>query len=194
VWFTPDGDGVALYHFDKRPDLPEDLRSDNGVRAFYERATAGSPAKVVEAVRTTAGGCRAVRMIVKSPQQPTGMTYVGSLTLPFRDFSYVLKVQCAERGTTGMREAVLFDRAMQAGTVRVEVPSQPGLIGRLLGKEKPAAGAPPRIIGDWSPDDPKWDARFPEHPISRVRRVLARVEGSLTVDATIRGAAPFGKW
>ena len=34
---------------------------------------------------------------------------LGSLTVPFRDFSIVLKCQCAEVGPTGFKEAILFD-------------------------------------------------------------------------------------
>jgi hypothetical protein len=47
------------------------------------------------------------------------MTYVGSLTIPFLDFSFVIKVQCEEKGATGIREAVLLDRRLESG----EMPS-----------------------------------------------------------------------
>src|SRR4051794_29219746 len=101
VWFTPAGDGISLNFFDKPPDLPPNLRSPDQLQQFYSSSLQGSPATLVETRLTTVAQCPAIRLILKSPQQPHGLTYVGSLTIPFRDFSYVLKVQCQELGPTG---------------------------------------------------------------------------------------------
>jgi hypothetical protein len=38
------------------------------------------------------------------------------------------------------------------------------------------------ISRDWDPDDVRFDERFPEHPLSRLRRHLASIEGTLRVD------------
>ena len=65
-------------------------------------------------------GCRAVWLIVKAPQKPHGMTYIGSLTFPFRNFSFVLKAVCVEHGTPGMREAVVLERFLAERDERVE--------------------------------------------------------------------------
>lgn len=118
-----------------------------------------------------AGQCPAVRMIFKAPQQPTGMTYVGSITLPFRDFSFVIKVQCPERGWTGSREAMLLARRMAQGAVPVSE-------GRI---ELPG----------WDPDAEDFDAEFPGHPVSRARRVLRRVAESLAIDPPVAGLPGF---
>jgi len=99
------------------------------------------------------------------------MTYVGSITIPFRDFSFVVKIQCPERGTTGVREAVLFQKQFSAGKVK-------------LGPDR-------KIAGDWNPDDEQYDPQFPQHPISRVRKVLRRIEATCAVDAKTRTAARF---
>ena len=100
------------------------------------------------------------------------MTYVGSLTIPFRDFSFVLKVQCEEGSPTGFREAVLLDRRFEAG----EAPSVSE--GRLH-------------IQNWNPDDEGFDAKFPDHPVSRTRRVLDRMERSVQVDPDVRKRPAF---
>ena len=171
VWYTPEGDGIVLYHFAKPPDLPGDLRSAEQLRHFYLRTVQDSPAKLVEAMLVTAAGRPAVRTIIKVPQQPTGMTYVGSLTIPFRDFSFIVKGQCPERGTTGVREAMLLDRMLREGTVTVD----------------PKAG----ISGPWNPDNERYDAEFPTHPLSRLRVVMRRVEGTVVLDAATAAATPF---
>ena len=39
--------------------------------------------------------------------------------MPFRDCSFVLKIQCEERGVTGVREAVLLDEKLGSGEVHL---------------------------------------------------------------------------
>jgi hypothetical protein len=48
------------------------------------------PAQRLSMSKPEVAGCLTTRLIVKVPHNP-GMTYVGSITLPFHDFSYVLK-------------------------------------------------------------------------------------------------------
>ena len=106
------------------------------------------------------------------PQQPSGRTYVGSLTVPFRDFSFVLKCQCAEGGPTGLKEALLFDGSRAANEpMQIEG-------GRFY-------------IPGWDADDPKHDAEFPDHPVARVRRVLDHVAGALVVADAVRELPGF---
>ncbi len=171
VWFTSDGDRLGLYLFTVPPDLPP-ARTADELRTFYARSLEASGGRLVETAGLTVGGCAAVRIIFKTPQQPSGMTYVGSVTIPFRDFSFVVKVQCEERGTTGLREAVLLDRLLQAGSV----PSVSGGRTKLPVRE---------------PDSEEFDAEFPGHPVSRVRKVLRRVCGSLVVKPGVAGSPGF---
>lgn len=172
IWFTEDGAAaVSLFFFDKPPDLPGDLRTAEQLRQFYLTSPAKSPAKLVEVGIVELSGCKAVRLIIKTPQQPHGMAYLGSFTIPFRDFSFVIKVECPERGTTGIRETMLFEKLITAGKIAVI--------------------DPPHISGDWNPDDEKYDADFPTHPLSALRRVLKAIERSCVVDAAIRSQPGF---
>lgn len=170
-WHSTLGDGMAMYFFPKRPDIPNDLKSMDGLRAFYLSLLNGSSAKLVEVTTMVVGGCAAVRTIIKSPQQPHGMTYVGSLTLPFRDFSYVFKAQCEERGMTGMREAVLLDKHLREGKVTIEAD------GGIRGKS--------------NPDDDQYDSIFPQHPLSRLRHLLRSFEASCVVDPAVASQPTF---
>lgn len=167
IWRTQEGDGVGLYFFAMRPDLPSDAASADELAVFYRQLLGNSGGKLVDLAVVVAGGCPAVRTILSVPQQPSGRTYVGSLTLPFRDFSFVLKCQCAERGPTGFKEALLFDRSPAAN--------------RSLQTEGERLDCP-----EWNPDDPQYDAEFPDHPVARVRRVLDQVAESLAVDESMR--------
>ena len=78
-------------------------------------------AAIIEPETTTTDGCLALRQIIKVPQQPHGTTYVGSLLLAFRDFSFVIKVQCQEHGTTGLRDTIILDEALGDGRVTFDL-------------------------------------------------------------------------
>jgi len=172
VWHTSEGDGLGLFFFPSPPDLPMTARSVEEIRAFYEAVADGSPARVVEVGLTLAGSVPAVRTILKMLQQPSGMTYVASLTLPFRDFSYVLKVQCAEQAPTGLREAVLLDGFLDAGG-------------------DPEALQSGKHVPGWDPDSAAHDEDFSDHPVARARQVLRHLETTLTVSDTVRAAPAF---
>jgi hypothetical protein len=171
VFYTTDGDGLGLYYFPNAPDLPKGAANVLDIRAFYDKMIATSNAKVVEVSTLKIDGCQAVRTIIKVPQSPRGMTYLGTLTLPFKNFSYVLKIQCEERGPTGVREAVLFDKLLKEKKVDLD-----------------AAG---KVTGNWNPDDPQFDDAFPEHPLSRLRRVLSRLQPAIRINARTKIAPPF---
>jgi hypothetical protein len=92
VWWTPEGDGLGVHFFPLPPDLPSGAASVDELAAFYFGMLGDSGGKLVETRVVAAGGCPAVRGIVSLPQQPSGRSYIGSLTVPFRDFSFVPQV------------------------------------------------------------------------------------------------------
>ncbi len=173
VWHTPEGDGLGLYFFSVAPDLPAGAESEEELADFYRRLLGNSGGKLVETTVISAGGCVAVRTVLSLPQQPSGRTYAGSLTMPFRDFSFVLKCQCEERGTTGLKAALLFERSRRA--------NEPMAIegGRFH-------------IPGWDPDAERHDAEFPADPVARARRVLRHVVGSLAVAQEVKRLPGFG--
>ena len=172
VWHTPEGDGLGVYFFPVPPDLPANAGSVEELAEFYRRLLGDSGGKLVELRVVVTGACPAVRSILSVPQQPSGRTYVGSVTVPFRDFSFVIKCQCAEGGPTGLKEAVLFDRSRAADEpMKIEG-------GRFH-------------IPGWDPDDPTHDAEFSDHPVARLRRVLDHVAGSLVVAGEVRELPGF---
>lgn len=79
--------------------------------------------------------------------------------------SAVVKVQAAEHGMTGMREAVVPAKAGPAQYFRPH-PYAPDVQGGL-----PFHAA----------DHERWDAEFPDHPLTRVRRTLGALEEAVTV-------------
>lgn len=170
VWYTRDGDGIGLYYFGNSPDLPVGQKT---VESFCEEYQAKIQASisVVEVGIQKIDGLSVVRTIGKVPQTPTGMSYIGSYTIPFRDSSYVIKIQCEERGTTGIREAILFDRGLNSGEITIDDTDN--------------------IVGDFAPDDEVYDKEFPDHPLSRCRRGLFMITSSLFVAEDVKRLPGF---
>jgi hypothetical protein len=167
VWHTQDGDGVGLYFLRESPDV----RILEDPRAFYVHSAEAFDGRLIEFSVLKVAGYSVHRIIIKFRQyEPSAMTYVGSLTVPFRDFSFTLKAQCEERGIIGARETILLDRAFAAGEASIQ--------GDRL-----------QLPVEWNPDAEDFDAEFPTHPISRLRRILAQVGGSLAIDPKL-GACP----
>jgi hypothetical protein len=165
LWETADGDAVLLHFFGIPPDLPV-ANTVGEISAMYASGLAAARGKVVECAVSTLAGCDAVRLLLKVPQKPSGMMYQAAVTVPFREFSFVVKIQCPEVGTTGVREAILFEKRMRAG-------------------ENPNIGKPGEPFPGWNPDAQEHDAAFPAHPVSRLRRLLKGIEGSAALDEGI---------
>ena len=171
IWITPDGDRLSLQLFPRPPDLPAGLRHVFALLDHFERHVVTAPAKIVDFDVPEVDGVRALWMILKVPQQPAGMTYLGSLTLPFERCSLVLKVQCREHGITGVRDTAALVKAMHDGLVR--------------------SGADGRIEGEFHADDPRLDRHFPDHPVSRLRRLMRAVQPSIRLGPALKQQAPF---
>jgi len=171
LWETADHDAVSLHFFAVAPNLPV-AKSVDEISAMYASGLAPAGGKVVYCTIGELARCDAVRLLLKVPQKPSGMMYQGAVTVPFRDFSFVVKLQCSEHGTTGVREAILFEKRLRAG-------------------EKPNVGRPGEPFPGWNPDAPEHDAAFPAHPVSRLRRVLERIDTSATIDEEIRKLPKF---
>lgn len=163
MWYTEKRDSAGIYYFDVPPDLPH-VSSIAQLHSHYMNMLS-SGGRIVDLHVGRLKGCAALANIVAIPQQPTGLTYIATWTLPFRDFSYVFKIFCQERGITGMREAVLMDREFAN-----------------------------RSTDDFThqfAESAEFDAEFPDHPLSRARQFLSRVEHTVIIGDIVRKSAPF---
>jgi hypothetical protein len=182
VWFTPMGDGLGLYSYTIPPNIEADLNDVAGLRAFYRRTAHDAGLGVIEIEHVIVDGCPVVRTLFKVAQEPTGRTYLGALTFPFRDFSYVLKAQCAEHGMTGLRDTIVSMNLMQAGEVGLDT-NTGAMTGWLDDPYDPNERGP--MTRNRS-ERPEFDAQFPEHPLSRARWVLDYLQRTAQVNEAVR--------
>jgi hypothetical protein len=186
-WRVPTGDGVGLYYFPIPPDIGADLQSLTAVRAFYRAMAMRVGAAIIEVDTLEVDGCLAVRQIIKVRQQGHGMAYLGSITLPFRDFSYVIKIQCEEHGLTGYRDASVFDQKFRSGEVTIDVEEEV-IRGWMRDPYDPS------IVDGFAwnlSEAEEYDALFPGHPLSRLRPVLKHVQATLRIAEEVKGEPWF---
>jgi hypothetical protein len=187
VWFTPKGDGLGLFHFPIPPDIGADINSIDRVRSRYRQLANEVGFGVVEVETVIVDGCKTVRTLFKAAQQPTGRTYVGTLTFPFRDFSYVLKVQCEEIGMTGLRDSIVLSTMMGSGETGVD-PESGGITGWLDDPYNPNETGP---MTRNKSERPEYDAQFPDHPLSRTRWVLNHLERTVRIADAVKRQPGF---
>ena len=83
------------------------------LRDFYA-SQMGDTLQCVECRVLGLDGVQSIWVIAKGKdEQSGGAVYIGSLTLPFKDFSFVIKIQCYEGNITGVREALLVEKALR---------------------------------------------------------------------------------
>jgi hypothetical protein len=184
AWLTTDGDPVTLYYFTTPSFMSASPQNLDRWRAHMRESTAERNGAIVEVEPRTINGCAAIHDITKIPQTPFGMGYLGCVTLPFRDFGYMVAVACPERGITGMRDTAIFSELIQKGEVTLVEEGNP--IGWMEDPYDPSVETPP---GRNRSDDAKYDARFPDHPLSRVRHLLRQIESTLRLSGEVKGKA-----
>jgi len=150
VWSNEQHDVLALNYFPERPDIPDPRQGPEPLRQFFRPRAAARQASIVDVDVVSFQAIACARLLLKARQPDSlGMTYQGTLIVPRRDFSFVIRVYCQEIGVPGMREAGVLASV-------VPKPESEEALFELADQEK-------------------FDDLFPNHPLSRVRRVLAEI-------------------
>ncbi|GAA3658723.1 hypothetical protein GCM10022267_51070 [Lentzea roselyniae] len=176
-WSNPaNGDRLNLTYYDLVPDLPAGL--DDLPKLRHDLAVLhGQDGCLIEAHVVQLAGTPALLRIIKVPlpNRPAGQAFLCSFTVPKATCSAVLQLIAVKGPVTGMREAVL---APEVGFERWVMPHPyaPQLQGRL-----------PFHAGD----DPRFDSRFPEHPLSRARAWAHHVVRTGRLDPQFAALPPF---
>lgn len=166
VWVNPEESAlISLNFFDIQPDLPT-IKNLDFLKDFYRNSISEANGGVVEVSLLTVNNVPSVKTIFKFPQPERGMTYIASVTIPFENCSFVIKIQAAEVGTTGIRDAVVLNEMLMNGEVTLgedrlenwfEDPYNPNFKnGTLMNKS----------------EQEKYDTEFPEHPLSVARKAI----------------------
>lgn len=115
-----------------------------------------------------------VSLIFKQLDLPA-YVYTGLLIMEIPDASLSWTIVAREHGTTGLREAIITAEMVKAGELTLEDYER----NWAQDPYDPAYHGVDRSVLRFLSDDKRYDARFPQHPLSKVRRVLAALPASL---------------
>ncbi len=177
TWFDPQtGDQVSLTYIALVPDLPAPLDDLPLLRRRLATETAEVGA-LIEAHVVTIDSVPTLYQLLKLPipDQASGQAFIAAFTVPKATCSVVLRIQCAEGATTGVRESGVLAQVGPEAFVRPH-PYAPELEGRL-----------PWHVGD----DAQWDGQFPDHPLTRARAWAQRTMATARIDPAFAQLPPF---
>ena len=159
TWYTPDGTRVRSVRT-APPSLPcasiVELRNND--------------LDIIDAA-----GVRVMTQVVarhRNSDYALGLIYLGELVVPWAESTFAIQILGTETLPT-LRESTVLDAALESGSVTH------GVGTRFEGW---FADTPPGLMRNLA-EDPKYDAQFESHPLSRVRAMLHDAVNSLTLPA-----------
>lgn len=174
VWRDIDGDVLSLVK--SHEPLPNFDRADEVKVKHWCRGLAQSRgAGLVEARKLDDG----FSFIYKRLEMPA-YVYTGMLLTRARETWFVWTTVAGERGTTGVREAVVTATLLNEGKLQ----PQEYELRWAQDPYEPTYRKVDRSVLRSMSDDESYDAQFPVHPLSKVRRTLALLPSSVKYDFT----------
>ncbi|MEO1053581.1 MAG: hypothetical protein AAFX87_23300 [Bacteroidota bacterium] len=177
---------LSVNFFDSKPDIPT-VVDMTALRSYYRNQIINVNGGLIQVDSIELKGYTAIKTIFKVPQEPSGMTYLASLTIPFRNCSYVVKIQAAEVGTTGIRDTAIADQFLSQDKMAV---SEDGLDGWNKDPYDPEFKKGNRMNAS---EDEQYDEQFPDHPLSIARNGLKRIEKDIRFDKAFEQIRKFKK-
>jgi hypothetical protein len=186
VWTNSDADVVTLNLFQAPPDIRVSLSNLEGLTLMYREQVTQAKGGLIEVNTLEISGNPSIKTIFKLPQKMAGVAYVAAITIPFKDFSFVLKITCQERGLGGNRETRILEQR------------------RLALLEK---GDTRDVMDGWNADpydknfksellmtfaeNQIFDIDFPEHPLSRARHWIQNFADTLELEKSLQTREPL---
>jgi hypothetical protein len=186
VWDNDSGDVLSLNFFNKPPDIPVSLSQVTELRNFYRKNVAEVGGGVLKIETIEIKGLSAVECLFKMPMQPSGMLYLASFTIPFRDKSYVVKLQCPEKGITGARDSAVF--ALHTNFDDDDDENFDPFKGWM--KDPYDESVTEGVLMNLSEDE-QYDVKFPNHPLTRARKYMSQIKETISFDERLFKLACF---
>jgi len=181
IWIDKNSPAVYSFHyFGVPPDIPT-IKNINKLREHYREFARRNNGGIIKVEIEEVQNIEVVETIFKFPMESHGVGYIGSITIPFRDCSFVIKAQCQEMGNTGFRDTVVFQKMMGDGVIKRED-------GKVAGwfKDPYDENLQEGPLMNLSEAE-EFDVDFPEHPLSIIRDGMAKVRRRITFDKKFRG-------
>lgn len=181
-WMNPEQTlSLSVNFFKIKPDLPT-VQDIQFLRKFYRDQLIAANGGLIQVDLIQLDDYKVVQTIFKIKQEPTGMTYLASLTIPFKNYSYVIKITAPELGMTGMRDTVIsarwFEDPNNDNQSWMADPYDPMV----------SEGVPMN-----KSEEEQYDAQFPNHPLSQARKLLKAIEAEVVFSQKFQKVKKFKK-
>lgn len=181
VWRDHEGDVLSLATLSRSQVLPNPS-DETGLRQWSRLLAQGCGAGLIETGSVAAATGTAVSLIYKRLERPAYI-YTGMLIVRMQEYSLVWTVVSRERGLTGVREAVITTELIQTGKLTTpKLTIEDYLRSWAQDPYDATYAAVDRSVLRFASDDERYDQRFPQHPLSKVRRVLVTLPGSFVIE------------
>jgi hypothetical protein len=149
-------------------------RTEPELQRAARQLAEGRGGGLIEASVVAAAPRPIVDLVYKRLQAPA-YVFTGMLMMARQDSALVFTIVSGERGTTGVREATITAELMKSGELTVE------RYQRSWAQDPydPTYHGVDRSVLRFLSDDRRYDAQFPGHPLSKVRRVLAELPAAV---------------
>jgi hypothetical protein len=179
IWHDSDGDALSLTISEEGLNFPRGS-DETALRSRCRRIAEDREGGLIEARTMASTIGPSVGYIYKRMQvQHTGYTYTGMFITAVGSRSLIWTIVALERGTSGLREAVVTAALMKAGKLTL------GDYERYWAQDPydPTYQGVDRIVLRFVSDDEVYDQQFPQHALSKVRRVIAALADHVRFDA-----------
>ena len=184
-WINPEETIIlSLYFFNKNPDIPT-IKNLDILRKFYREQISKPGGGIIQVDLIEIQDFTVVKTIFKLPQEPTGMTYLTSLTIPFAKYSYVIKIQAPELGMTGMRDSVVAAKLLNENKISLGENGYEGWFYDPYDTELKEG-----VLMNKSEEE-KYDQGFPEHPLTQSRKLISKIESEIIFGDTLAKIKKF---
>lgn len=175
-WHDSDGDVLAVRVFPKEQVYPF-TSSETEQRKWCRGQAEDHKAGLIEVHASTSKIDPSGSFIYKILKKPA-YTYVGQLGTRAHGAEVVWTVVANEHGVTGIREAVVTANLMSSGKLT------PDSYEKSWAQDpyEPDYHGVDRSVLRFMSDDESYDAHFPDHPLSKVRRLLAALPDAAHYD------------
>ncbi len=167
-WRDAEGDALSLTLVPGDLGLPQ-LSDEERLRQYARRAAENSRSGLVEALAVAGVHGPTLEFIYKRLEKPAFL-FTGMLMIPLKTM-WVWTIVARERGTTGVREAVVTDQLMNQGKLTLESYQASWAQDPYDAAYRGVDRSTLRYLSD----DECYDQQFPQHPLSKVRRELRMV-------------------
>jgi hypothetical protein len=173
VWRNDQGDALSIAALGGGDHLPS-FGDTTGVQRWCRILAESRRAGLIEARVDSSPIGPLLRTISKRLNKPA-YTYTGMLFVRDADGCRVWTISAMEQGTTGVREAIVTARLLQEGSLTIETYTHSWAQDPYDPEYDGVDSSNLRFVSDAE----GYDEQFPDHPLSRVRRVLATLPAAV---------------